>query len=157
MLCAPWYYLARKTAGYEPCLRLSKTEGSASPWEAWRLSCRLRLWKTQGFRFTVSKLPMALHQQVRLSIADAAWSSKATYSSGHDFTTLVTKAPLRHDADAQLLKSASLHRLFRMGATVYLPDIYCISALIFTYHTSHFVLLKMLLFIAYFAWGREII
>ncbi len=57
---------------------------------------------------------MALHQQVRLSIADAAWSTKATLQD----TTLVTAAPLRHDADAQLLTSASLHRLFRMGATV---------------------------------------
>ena len=63
---------------------------------------------------------MTLHQQVRLSIADAAWSTKATLQD----TTLVTAAPLRHDADAQLLTSASLHRLFRMGATVYLPDIY---------------------------------
>ena len=94
-----------------------------------------------------------MHQQVLLSITDAAWNTKATLQD----TTLVTKAPLRHNADAQLLKSASLHRLFRMGATVYLPDIYCISALIFTYHTSHFVLLKMLLFMTYFAWGRAII
>ena len=96
---------------------------------------------------------MALHQQVRLSIADAAWSTKATLQD----TTLVTAAPLRHDADAQLLTSASLHRLFRMGATVYLSDIYCLSALIFTYHTTHFVLIKMLLLIAYFSWGRVII
>ncbi len=88
-----------------------------------------------------------------LSIADAAWSTKATLQD----TTLVTAAPLRHDAAAQLLTSVSLHRLFRMGATAYLPDIYCISALMFIYHTSHFVLLKRLLFIAYFPWGRAII
>ena len=33
-------------------------------------------------------------------------------------TTFVTAAPLRREGDAQLLTSASLHRLFRMGATV---------------------------------------
>ena len=38
-----------------------------------------------------------------------------------------------------------------------LSDIYCLSALIFIYHISHFALLKMLLFMAHFAWGRAII
>jgi hypothetical protein len=42
----------------------------------------------------------------------------------------------RNIVDAKLLNRASLHRLF------------------LTNHTSHFVLLKMLLFIAYFAWER---
>ena len=59
----------------------------------------------------------------------------------------ILKAPFRHDTtlptpdpmfrvlrprfsnivDDQLLNRVSLYRLFRMGGTVYLPDIYCLS------------------------------
>ena len=72
------------------------------------------------------------------------------------FRTLLS-SPCLHFV-AKLMPSCSQVRLSIYFAwRRLLSDIYCLSVLIFICHISHFVLLKILLFMTYFTWGRAII
>jgi len=94
--------------------------------------------------------PSLISLRTYLMVADTLTKSCSDVSSPKDAfhnICLGGQICIRNIVDAKLLNRASLHRLFWGRRFIYL---------MFTNHTSHFVLIKMILFIAYFTWGRVI-
>ena len=116
-----------------------KAEGFASPFKKADnkvgplLNCKSR----QLIPARVSRLTSYIKAEVALHL-------EASPGSDNSCSTFFSSSPISHGGE---------------GTTVYqLSACYLLFiCLIFTNHTSHFVLLKMLLSIAYFAWGRAII